>query len=302
MIFRKANLFAGICVALFSIYVSPCAYSEAMNVTDAEQSINDFSLAGYGEKGKKSWDLCGRSADIFKDLVKLQDVVGNLYGKEEDVKLTAERGDFNKSSGTVHLEDNVVITTSAGARLTADSLDWDRKNQLVTTDTKVNIQKDNMTVEATGARGEPGLKKVALEKDVRLDINASQNEESGDPGAKGKITITCDGPLEIDYARNTAVFNNNVKVERSDSVIYSDKMVAYFKTDNPEGSKGTQESMGANFEKIVATGNVRVVRGENVSYSEEAIYTAEDRKIVLKGNPRLVISTAEEFKDAPSGN
>jgi len=94
---------------------------------ESDQQISDFSLAGYGEKGTKSWDLSGKSADIFDNTVKLKDVVGNLYGKEEDVNLTAARGDFDKQDGRVHLEQDVVITTSSGARLTTDSLDWDRK-------------------------------------------------------------------------------------------------------------------------------------------------------------------------------
>jgi LPS export ABC transporter protein LptC len=85
------------------------------------QQIADFSLAGYGEQGKKSWDLAGQSADIYQDAVKLNDVTGNVYGKEEDVKLTADKGDFNKKDGKVHLEKNVVITTSTGAKLTTES-------------------------------------------------------------------------------------------------------------------------------------------------------------------------------------
>ena len=50
-------------------------------------------------------------------MVKLNDVIGNLYGKEEDIKLTADKGDFNKTNAKIHLEKNVVITTSKGARL-----------------------------------------------------------------------------------------------------------------------------------------------------------------------------------------
>jgi len=106
---------------------------------EPDQQIQDFSLSGYGEKGKKSWDISGKTADILGEVVKLRDVVGNLYGKEEDVRLTAERGDLNKADGRVHLEQNVVIATSTGARLLTDSLDWDRKNQLISTENPVDI-------------------------------------------------------------------------------------------------------------------------------------------------------------------
>jgi len=287
-----------------------CASAQKTEI-ESDQQISDFSLAGYGEKGKKNWDLSGKSADIFTEVVKLNDVVGNLYGKEEDVKLTARRGDFNKVDGKVHLEQDVVITTSSGTKLTTDSLDWDRKNQLVMTQDVVNIQRDNMVTVARGAKGEPNLKKVALEKEVKVDVNPVAPVQGQDAGLKEKITITCDGPLEIDYEKNIASFNNNVKVERTDSTIYSDKMDIFFiasnKTDreaeNAQGaSDKTSSFMGSKIDKIIARGNVKVVRGENISYSDEAIYTASDRKITLNGRPRLIIYSSEGLKDASLGN
>ena len=299
---------------------TPSLYADTKGAqAESDQQINDFSLVGYGEKGKKSWDLSGKSADIFNEVVKLKKVVGNLYGKEENINLTAERGDFNKNDGKVHLEQDVVITTSSGTKMTTDSLDWDRKNQLVTTKDPVNIQRDNMVIVAQGAKGETNLKKVNLEKDVRLDINpalAKENQsdtvskDGVNPANKEKIIITCDGPLEVDYDKNIATFNNNVKVDRQDTVIYSDKMDVYFIVSNKEEKTAkensevnkNQELMNSKIDKIVARGNVKVVRGENVSYSDEAIYSAKDKKIVLTGKPKLIISSTESISNASFGN
>jgi LPS export ABC transporter protein LptC len=271
---------------------------------EADQQIHDFSLSGYAEKGKKSWDISGKTADILNEVVKLSEVVGNLYGKEEDVRLTAERGDFNKADGRVHLEQNVVIATSTGTRLLTDSLDWDRKNQLISTDNPVDIQRDNLRALASGARAEPNLKRIALEKDVRLDINPAPQMKSADSSDKEKIIITCDGPLEIDYEKNVALFRNNVKVEKQDITIYSDTMDVFFSTSPSGNEKKEKEPLmaGNKIERIVSRGHVKIVRGLNVSYSEEAVYTALDKKITLNGRPRLVIYSAEDFKDAPSGN
>lgn len=289
---------------LFFLYFTPVfGYAETTQATEqaSDQQIEDFSLAGYGEKGKKSWDISGKSADIFNEVVKLKDVDGNLYGKDEDVNLTAKTGDFNKTDGKVHLEKDVVITTSKGAKLTTNSMNWDRKNQLVTTEDKVNIAKDNMTIDATGAHGEPNLKKIALNKDVRVNINPSNsslNPEGID--TKDKIIITCEGALEIDYERNIATFDKNVKVERPDSVIFSDKMYLYFISgkgkDNKSQANKALGAMGNNsIDRIVARGNVRIVRGENISYSEEAVYSASDRKITLSGRPKLVFYSTEDL-------
>ncbi|MDD2679422.1 MAG: LPS export ABC transporter periplasmic protein LptC [Candidatus Omnitrophica bacterium] len=290
------RLKAKACVFIFFLFSSFAFGATTDNPETSDQQIGDFSLSGYEEKGKKGWDLAGKSADIFTDEVKLKDVNGNLYGKDENVNLTAKTGEFNKASGKVHLEKDVVITTSKGARLTTDSMDWDRKNQLVTTKDRVNIAKDNINITATGARGEPNLKKIALNKDVRVDINppAKPAADAMDLG-KEKTTITCEGALEVDYEKNIATFNKDVKVVRPDTIIYSDRMDLYFSAgqDSQKQSKSPQIMGNNKIDKIVARGNVRIVRGENISYSDEAVYNAVDSKIILTGRPKLVFYSSE---------
>lgn len=279
--------------------------ARGQNIQESDQQISDFSLAGFGEKGKKTWDISGKSADIFTDIVKLKDIVSYLYKEEEQIKLTADKGDFDKGKGKVHLEDNVVITTSSGARLTTDSLDWDRKNQIVTTKDALKLERENMITTALGAKAEPNLNKVTLEKDVTVSINpATADSLSQAAEGNNKIIITCDGPVTIDYAKNIATFNKNVKVDRGDSQIYSDTMDIYFKVldeDKTGNLKQTSKAMGGEIEKIIARGNVKVVRGQNISYSDEAVYDASTKKITLSGTPKLVIYSTEGL-NAPSGN
>jgi LPS export ABC transporter protein LptC len=272
------------------------AKQEKVAEQESDQQISEFSLAGYGEKGKKTWEIQGKSADIFDEVVKLDNIVGNLYGNES-INLVADKGDFNKVDGKVHLEDNVVITTSSGAKMTTDSLDWDRKQQIVNTQDPVNIIRDTMVTNAVGATGEPSLNKFTLHKDVQVDINPKEKDE-GSP--KNKIVITCDGPLEVDYEKNIATFKNNVKVDTQDNQIYSDIMDVYFATSKdaqPQGSSDNKDAMlmGTKIDKIVARGNVKIVKGENVSYSQEAVYNAIDKKIVLTGQPKLVIYSTEDL-------
>ena len=291
MLFKKIIL-----VSAFLFFTCTCLRAEsAKEVKESDQQIGDFSLSGFGDKGKKDWDLSGKSADIFNEVVKLKEVVGNHYADKDSIKLTADKGDFNKSSGVVHLEDNVVITTSSGAKLTTNSLDWDRKQQIVSTLDRVNLQRADMNLSGVGAKGQTALKQVALEKDVTLDIEPT--DKSSDK--KEKILITCDGPLEVDYEKNIAIFYNNVKVVKSDLTIYSDKMEVYF-IPKQEDSKKDQESavMSSSINKIVSSGNVRIVRGENTSYSQEAVYTAANKKIVLTGRPQLLIYQTENMNAA----
>lgn len=272
--------------------------AQANDSKGSDQQVGDFNLAGFGEKGKKSWDLSGKSADIYNDVVKLKEVVGNHYADKDSINLTADSGDFNKKSGVVHLQDNVVITTSTGAKLTTDSLDWDRKQQIISTLDKVNLARQDMNLSGEGAKGATVLKQVSLEKNVRLDISPLDKVKN----IKEKIMITCDGPLDVDYEKNIAIFNNNVKVEKPDLIIYSDKLQVYFSPKSEENKK-SQESMAmsSSINKIVASGNVRIFRGDNVSYSQEAIYNSLDKKITLTGRPQLIFYQTENM-NATLGN
>ena len=306
MMCKKLSFSLGLMCLAISVFSIPAWAKNNQEVKEAEQQISDFSLAGYGEKGKKSWEICGKTADIFADVVSLKKVVGNLYGKEkgDDIKLTAERGDFDKTQGKVHLEQDVVITTSSGAKMTTDSLDWDRNNQVVSTKDKVNIERDNMVTVAEGAFGQPNLNKVTLEKDVQVNIDAAAEPKKGLIG-KDKIIITCDGPLEIDYDKSMGTFKNNVKVQSKDADIYSDIMDVYFSVSSKNNTPKTAAAggvSGSKIDKIVARGNVKIVRGENVSYSDTATYTAADNKIVLSGRPQLIIYSEGGSADAPFGN
>lgn len=303
----------GICVLVWLCLWYGCAEAKVQAprrqaptaaTQESDQQISDFSLSGYGEKGKKTWDLAGKSADIFGETVKLKDIIGNLFNENEKITLVADKGDFNKTSGKVHLESNVSITTSTGARLTTDTLDWDRQNQIVSTLDKVNIEKENMVTTATGATGKPNLNSMVLEKDVTVKINPDDAaRKPGTPTNAVALVITCDGSLEVDYQNSMARFNKNVKADRAGSIIYCDTMEIYFSKKEGAVQKGSESMiMGSKVNKIIARGNVKVVKGENVSYSDEAVYTAADQKITLTGKPRLVIYSADDFKQTFGGN
>ncbi len=104
---------------------------------------------------------------------------------------------------------------------------------------------------------------------------------------KPVTTITCDGPMEVYYGKNYAEFNNNVKVDDERGQIYCDKAVAYY------DSKTRQVS------KIVATGNVKIVRGGSWTFSDEAVYLAQEQKVILTGSPKVMIYP-EETKSLPA--
>jgi len=275
----------------------------------SDQRIDDFSLSGGNQRGKKAWEVKGKSADIFTDVVKLTSVNANVYGEEEDVNLVGDKGSYDKASGKMHLEDNVVITTTGGGKMTTDYLDWDKESQRVSTEAMVNIERQNIKAMAKGLEGEPNLKRISLKDDVKVEIREQVEEPAmlltdavhgaasageskiPDPlfSAKEPTIITCTGPLEIDYEKEIAIFHNNVMVDQKDhGVMHADRMDAYFDFKNKK------------ILRIISKGNVKIVKDENTSYSDEALYSAQDGKLTLSGNPRLVINSKDKILNAPS--
>ena len=186
----------GLSFALEARQKKPPKSAENADSGPGEQKMMDFSLCGYTQRGKKSWQVKGDSADIFSDIVRLNSVTANVYGEEENIKLVGDKGAYDKTAGKMHLEKNVVITTDSGGKLTTDSLDWDRVSQKVTTNDIVNIEKQNIKATAKGLEGEPNLKKIFLKDDVRVEIKEQDTEAL--TAGKAPTVITCSGPLEID--------------------------------------------------------------------------------------------------------
>src|SRR3989338_727254 len=161
------------------------AFNMAIHAEESQspQQFQGFNLSGISEGGKKTWDINGDNADIVGDLIKLTNIVANAYG-EEPANLTAQYGTLDKASGKMHLEKDVVITTEDGAKLTTDSLDWERNNDLVHTKDRVVLTKEGMVATGTGATGHPNLKMAQLNEDVQVDIETKSEE-----GSTGKVTI-----------------------------------------------------------------------------------------------------------------
>ncbi|MFC1594373.1 LPS export ABC transporter periplasmic protein LptC [Candidatus Omnitrophota bacterium] len=251
---------------------------------DAEQQFVEFNLSGVSSEGDKTWNLTGESADIFGDVVKLTNIVANVYG-EENMKLTANEGELNKSDGNLLLQDEVIATTDDGARMTTDSLTWDRDKSLITTEDFVTVEKDNLVATGTGIEAQTQLKQTQMKKDVTVEFNSVDKENK-----KRKTVVTCDGPLEIDYQKKIAEFNNNVVVTDDEGTMNADYMKLFISFETKE------------LDRIIARGNVKIQRAENTSYSDEAEYIAGEQRIILSGQPKIIFYTEEDDTNAPFGD
>ena len=270
---------------LFFIAVALVLSASWLSAEEPEQKFHGFNLEGYDEDGGKAWEVNGDTADIIGSEIILSNVDANTFG-EDIMNVVAKIGVVDQTSGKMHLERDVVITSEAGQRLTTDSLDWNRTEDLVTTMDDVLITGDKMMATGTGMRAQPGLKLAQLHKDVTVVVDTEQEKT----GETKKVTITSDGPMVIDQLKSIATFDDNVVAYQDDQTLKADHMEIHF----------DKEMSG--IQKMVCTGHVEIEQGENRSFAEKAVYTALTKKLTLTGRPKLILLTEGGSLFATSGD
>lgn len=246
-----------------------------LHAEDSPQQFQGFTLDGYTDGGHKAWDVKGDTADVSGNTIELTNPDANSYGKD-NVNIKAKTGSIDKESGQMHLEKDVVITTQSGARMTTNSLDWEREKDLVTTNDRVKITRDDIIAEAMGAIAHPNLQTGQMNKDVTVELRPKPDKD-GNPQLP--VTITCDGPLEIDQLKQQATFNKNVVAVQEGRELKADKVEVFF------------DQTTKQIKQMICTGHVAITQGGNTTYSESAVYTAGDQKMILSGRPKLILQT-----------
>ena len=243
----------------------------------ATQQLQGFNLNGYDNNGEKAWDVNGTKADVSDANIQITNVDANYYGKEP-TNLTANHGTIDKTNGNVHLQDNVVITSNdRGTTMTTDTLDWNRNKDLVSTQDPVKITDEQGVVTGQGMQAHPNLKKAKINKNVKAVVNTTSKD---DPDNQ-VITVTSDGPMQMDQVKMFAVFNIHViAVEASTGrELQCDKMEIWF-------DQATKK-----IKRAICTGYVKAIQGPDVSLADKMIYEGTTQVLTMIGRPKIVFVT-----------
>ncbi|MBD3425784.1 MAG: LPS export ABC transporter periplasmic protein LptC [Candidatus Omnitrophica bacterium] len=241
-----------------------------------EQKVYSFAIDGRSPKGVKQWHLEGNSAEIKGEDIHLNDLKAVAYGDDATVNLTSDKGIYNKEKGEVELIGDVDVVSDAGFTLNTDRARWSQTTKEIYTDAQVHITGKGVTAKGVGGRANSDEKWAILKEQVVVTMEP-------------ETRVDCDGPLEVSYKDNTAIFYNNVSVRDKDGKMYSDKLTVNI---DPETQKLSQ---------VVAEGNVKVKRGKSYTISEKAIYTDSTKHAQLLGRPRVIIDPEQLTEMENSG-
>ncbi len=107
-------------------------------------------------------------------------------------------------------------------------------------------------------------------------VNSPQPTGSPTAEDQQQATVVTSERLDVDNNENIATFTQNVHIKDPDGDMWADKMVVYFEPKSHE------------LKKLISTGEkVIIITGGKRSVSHKAVYTANDGKIVLTGDPRI---------------
>ncbi|MBF0503928.1 MAG: LPS export ABC transporter periplasmic protein LptC [Candidatus Omnitrophica bacterium] len=270
------NIKIFLCFLIVSCSSFVCRADETTETTPSAQQLQGFNLNGYNNTGQKAWDVNGSKADISDANIQITNVDANFYGKE-NANLKADHGTIDKTNGNVHLQDNVVVTADRGTRMTTDTLNWNRDKDLVTTQDHVKIVDEQGTVTGQGLSAHPNLKKAQINHDVKAVVKTDTQE----PANSQIVTVTSDGPMQMDQVKMYAVFNIHVIAvdQATGRELHCDKMEIWF------------DQATKHIKKAVCTGNVKVVQGPNVSYADQMTYMGDTQVLTMIGRPKIVFDT-----------
>jgi lipopolysaccharide export system protein LptA len=123
-------------------------------------------------------------------------------------------------------------------------------------------------------------------------------KEKGPKENSRPIVVTAD-TLEADNKNKIATFSGNVVAKQEQQgkdpiIIYCDTMVIHYSDDtgkkpSPGQSNRSDKSLTQEnrVDKIVATGQVKIIQGKDVATGETATFYNAEQRIVLSGNPKV---------------
>ncbi len=105
------------------------------------------------------------------------------------------------------------------------------------------------------------------------------------------IRINADTMISRQEA-NRVEFSGNVVATTENSVIHADQIIIQLYSENEKNK--IKEEKKQNVREITAIGNVKYISDQRKAFSDRAVYTTKDKKLVLTGtNPKIM--TGENF-------
>ncbi len=179
---RNLLLFLALGLALVLVAVISLRYraeSQLQFIVEALPKGIDASLQDIDythiEDGRARWRLVAQQVErqAASGVLGLVEPQLSFYDEQGETKgsLQAGKGEVSDDYQQVRLRDDVILKKSAGYTLYTDALDYDHLTQMATTDERVRMVADGMSMEGTGMVFYLNQERLQLKADVKGSLN-----------------------------------------------------------------------------------------------------------------------------------
>jgi LPS export ABC transporter protein LptC len=261
---------------------------------------------------------------LYSGTEKKTDLIGSPRINDASLNITSEKMLLYETNSAIHAEGNVKSEFIKGSGnnpttfpfsspsnqpvyISAEKMDWDSGKSEATYVGKAKLwQEKNVITSAKLIINDKDKTMSAYDKVHTIFYNQKKGEQDSDKGKKkekkspqtqtapqtapagetNKLIETDekeDGPISVDAAIMNYVekdriihYENDVKVSTPSTKINSDKADFYLKKESSD------------FDRLYAQGKVTIVNELKHGSGKQATFYADERKMVLEGNPKLL--------------
>lgn len=172
-----AILFAA-CVAAAGCNGLPRANPVGSRGEMPDQEVTDFVLTET-DAGRPQWTLYAKWAATYtaRNVVVARDIRVDFFDEKgaRSSELTAREGEIQQATRDMTARGNVVLRTTEGTRMTTEEMHFRNREQLITSERLVRVEREGDALEGVGFSSDPNLRRF----EFRSQVNATVRSKSG---------------------------------------------------------------------------------------------------------------------------
>lgn len=174
----RAALLAVVCLAAAGCNGMPRTNPMSSKGEMPDQEVTDFVLTET-DAGHPQWTLYAKWAATYtaRNVVIARDIRVDFFDEQgaRSSELTAREGEIQQATRDMTARGNVVLMTTEGTRMTTEEMRFRNREQLITSDRLVRVEREGDTLEGVGFSSDPNLRRF----EFRSRVNATVRSQSG---------------------------------------------------------------------------------------------------------------------------
>lgn len=174
----RAVLLVGACVLAAGCNGMPRSNPMSSKGEMPDQEVTDFVLTET-DAGHPQWTLYAKWAATYtaRNVVIARDIRVDFFDEQgaRSSELTAREGEIQQATRDMTARGNVVLMTTEGTRMTTEEMRFSNREQLMTSERLVRVEREGDALEGVGFSSDPNLRHF----EFRSRVNATVRSKSG---------------------------------------------------------------------------------------------------------------------------